>query len=64
MKTATDPSPDATRSNATIRTTLYDLIEAINDEIGPDEEQLVVATVVHLLQTGRVRFLEYHNDVN
>jgi len=37
-----------------IRTTLYDLIVAINEVIGPDEEDLVPAVVAHLLRTYRV----------
>jgi hypothetical protein len=37
-----------------IRTTLYDLIAAINEVIGPDEEELVPAVVAHLLRTYRV----------
>jgi hypothetical protein len=37
-----------------IRTTLYDLIAAINEVIGPDEEDLVPAVVAHLLRTYRV----------
>lgn len=37
-----------------IRTTLYDLIVAINEVIGPDEEDLVPAVVAHLLRTHRV----------
>lgn len=34
-----------------IRTTLYDLIAAINAEVGADEDDLVIALVVHLLKT-------------
>ena len=56
MKTATRSSADAYASHATIRTTLYDLIEAIHTEVGPDEEELVVATVMHLMTTGRIKF--------
>jgi hypothetical protein len=40
-----------------IRTTLYDLIDAIGREVPAEEDNLVVATVMHLLQSGRVRFL-------
>jgi hypothetical protein len=40
-----------------ITTTLYDLIEAINTEVAPDEDELVTATVVHMLNSGRVKFL-------
>ena len=34
-----------------IHTTLYDLIAAINAEVGADEDDLVIALVVHLLKT-------------
>jgi hypothetical protein len=34
--------------------TLYDLITAIQDVVGPEEDGLVVATVWHLLATGRL----------
>ena len=51
------PSPNETRPYPTIRTTLYDLIVAINAEADPEDENLAVATVVHLLCTGQVRFL-------
>ena len=38
-------------------TTLYDLIAAIQDELSPDDDTLVVATVVHLLRSGRLTWL-------
>jgi hypothetical protein len=42
----------------TIETTLYDLIVAIREEIAPDEEHLVTPIVVHLLNSGRVKFVD------
>ena len=39
-----------------IRTTLYDLIAALSEEIGPDEEHVLMATVVHFLNTHRVSY--------
>ena len=42
---------------ATITTTLYDLIAAIQDVVQPDEDALVVATMVHLLCTRRITLL-------
>jgi hypothetical protein len=41
-----------------IHTTLYDLIEAISAEVGPQEDHLVTATLVHLINSGRVRFTD------
>lgn len=37
-----------------IHTTLYDLIAALSTEVGPDEEDVLTATVVHLLNAHRV----------
>jgi len=41
----------------TIRTTLYDLIEALYAEMKSEEEALIVPTVMHLLRSGRITFL-------
>jgi hypothetical protein len=43
---------EATPSRLT--TTLYDLITAIQDVVGADDDALVVATLVHLLRCGRL----------
>jgi hypothetical protein len=40
-----------------IHTTLYDLIAAINAEVGADEDDLVIALVVHLLKTHWLTYL-------
>ena len=37
-----------------IQTTLYDLIATLNVELSPDEDNVVIATIVHLLNTHRV----------
>jgi len=47
----TAPSPLA------IHTTLYDLIAALSAEVGPDEDDVLTAVVVHLLQTHRVTYM-------
>jgi hypothetical protein len=39
---------------AKIQTTLYDLVATLNTEFSPDEDNAVIATVVHLLNTHRV----------
>ena len=41
-------------SPSKIHTTLYNLIAALSAEVGPDEEDVLTATVVHLLNTHRV----------
>ena len=40
-----------------LATTLYALLAAIQEVVGPDEDALVVATVRHLLQSGRLTWL-------
>ncbi len=48
----------------TIKTTLYELIEAIDEEVEPGEEWLVVKTVSHLLNTGSVTFFNDFSNGN
>ncbi len=57
MNKTAPTSVNETRQYPTIRTTLYDLIAAINAEADPEDENLAVATVVYLLGTGQVTFL-------
>jgi len=38
----------------TIHTTLYDLSAALSAEVGPDEEDVLTAAFMHLLNTHRV----------
>ena len=40
-----------------LTTTLYELLAAIQDVVGPDEDALIGATVRHLLQSGRLTWL-------
>jgi len=40
-----------------LTTTLYELLAAIQDVVGSDEDALIVATVRHLLQSGRLTWL-------
>ncbi len=42
---------------ATITTTLYDLIAAIRTAVVPDDDPLVIATVVHILRSRQITFL-------
>jgi hypothetical protein len=59
--------PDLTheeRGPAMIKTTLYDLIDAIRTELSPDEDELVVATVLYLMRSGRLRFLREQEQYN
>jgi len=47
-----------------ITTTLYDLIEAVNAEVGDDEEHLVAAAVMHLINSNRARFVGSRKTLN
>jgi hypothetical protein len=55
---------DREHESVIIKTTLYDLIEAINNEVPPEEEALVVAAVIDLFKSGRVRFLSDQDHYN
>ena len=39
---------------AKIQTTLYDLVATLNAGLSPDEDNVVIATAVHLLSTHRI----------
>ena len=47
----------------TIHTTLYDLMSAMHDVAEPGDEALVVPSVLHLLRTGRIAFLQAVDDL-
>ena len=42
------------RTPSYLITTLYDVIAAIQDGLSPDDDALVVATVMYLLRSGRL----------
>ena len=46
------------KSSTTIETTLYDLVTVLSEELEADEEELVVPIVVHLLNSGRIKFAD------
>ena len=50
-------APDTSSAPLHITTTLYDLVEAIGAEVGPDEDHLVTAAVMHLINSSRARFV-------
>ena len=58
MTTIIDPVETAVLEHAalatpaTVTTTLYDLIATMQDIVGPGNDRLVVATVVHMLSAG------------
>jgi hypothetical protein len=57
MNSVTDEFISDEKNTVSIRTTLYDLIDAISRALPADEDELVVETVMQLLRSGRIRFL-------
>lgn len=56
METVLIP-PEPPRAKATTMTTsLYEILEVLQDTAGADGDALVVATVMHLLESGRLTF--------
>ena len=64
MRVVTQDLTHTERESAMIKTTLYDLIDAIRTEVAPDEDELVVATVLYLMRSGRMRFLREQEQYN
>lgn len=48
------------RETQTLKTTLYDLIESILDELNEDEARLIVQVVLYMLKSNEAKFI---NDV-
>ena len=59
---ATCPAATSTTSTDTapITTTLYDLVAALNAEVDPEDDALVTAAVVHLINANRAKFVGSH----
>ena len=57
MSPATEPLTAESRSRVTIRTSLYELIDALNAVVEPGEAEMVAVIVKHWLETGRITFL-------
>jgi hypothetical protein len=55
--TAVDPVDGGMPAQTGIVTTLYDLIATLNDQLEPGEDDVTTAAVVHLCNTGKLRFL-------
>jgi len=45
------------------QTSLYDLIEAISDELEPGEDKLVPETIQHLFDSGQARFIDCSTEI-
>ena len=48
------------RETQTLKTTLYDLIESILDELNEDDARLIVQVVLYMLKSNEAKFI---NDV-
>lgn len=51
------PPCSCRQQGTTSTTTLYELIEALQNEVGPEHDDLIVAIVVDLFRSQRIRFL-------
>jgi hypothetical protein len=58
MNAVAHDSTSGDKEPGMIKTTLYDLIDAISTDLTNEEDELVIATVVYLIQSGRIRFLK------
>jgi hypothetical protein len=56
MKASVQKSSESESLSIHESITLYDLIEAVGDEVDPEHEKLVVDTVLDLFKSGKVRF--------
>ena len=45
------------RETQTLKTTLYDLIESILDELNEDEARLIVQVVLYMLKSNEAKFI-------
>jgi hypothetical protein len=48
-------APSKTTAHETLQTTLYDLVAAVSEVAGADEDAVITATVMHLLNFHDVR---------
>ncbi len=49
--------PATSSAPVRITTTLYDLVEAISAEVDSNEDHLVAAAVMHLINSSRAKFV-------
>ena len=45
------------RETQTLKTTLYDLIESILDELNEDDARLIVQVVLYMLKSNEAKFI-------
>jgi hypothetical protein len=51
-------APATSSAPTSITTTLYDLVAALNAEVNPEDDALVTAAVVHIINANRARFID------
>ena len=57
MKTILKSLLNTTQGSITVTTNLYELIEAVQNQVGTENDELIVATVMSLLRAGHAAFL-------
>ena len=57
LATYSATTPASASDSTSITTTLYDLVAALNEEVNPEDDALVTAAVVHLINANRARFV-------
>ena len=50
-------TPAASTEPTSLTTTLYDLVAALNTEVDAEDDALVTAALVHLINANRARFV-------
>ena len=63
MQTLSKPPLNTTPQSTTITTNLFELIEAVQNQVEPGNDALVVATVMYILRARRATFL-YNTGTN
>lgn len=56
METVLIPPEPLPYTSTAVMTSLYDLVEALQDAAGPEGDTLVVATVMEMMASGRLTF--------
>ncbi len=56
MSSVLQPPSCTLPQSTTVTTNLYSLVEAVQNEVGPENDALIVATVMHLLRAGHATY--------
>jgi hypothetical protein len=55
-------TPDL-QETGTTTSSLYDLIEAISEEVRPGEDELIVEAVLNLMKSGQIKWVSRHRNL-